>query len=264
MVGPAAKLVNRHGRRMVNIWSYFRQPARELIAAFYPAVCALCGGRGADHLDLCPGCRRDLPWNRLACRHCALPLPQACAPGTACATCQQGPPPYDHAWSALRYSGSVRWLHRRFKFGARLAQGGLLSTLLAQALELALEQDDIARPDGILVMPLHSRRLMRRGFNQSLELIRPAAKRLEIELDFRSLRRVRATRPQTDLPANLRRRNVHGAFVCDRDLGGLRVALFDDVVTTGRTVAEAGRVLRRAGAAEISVWSLARTPELNP
>ncbi|MGH8458276.1 MAG: ComF family protein, partial [Nevskiales bacterium] len=78
--------------------------------------------------------------------------------------------------------------------------------------------------------------------------------------DYRSLRRVRATRPQSDLPAGLRRRNVRGAFACGRNLSGLRVALFDDVVTTGHTVAEAARVLRRAGAAHISVWSLARTP----
>lgn len=245
---------------MVNIWPRNRHPDRGLVSLLYPPCCALCGGRGVHGLDLCLGCRRDLPWNYRPCPHCAAPLPRGVAPDTACADCQRDPPGYDRAWSAFRYQGTLRWLHRRFKFGARLANSRLLAALLADALASALDQGMAVRPDCVLVMPLHRRRVSWRGFNQALELIRPAAGRLQIELDFQGLRRTKPTRPQTDLPARRRRQNVRGAFACARDLAGLRVALFDDVVTTGHTVAEAARVLRRAGALEISVWSLARTP----
>jgi ComF family protein len=244
---------------MVNIWSWIARVPSGLAALIYPAACVLCGHDGVHGQDICPGCRDELPWNRQACPRCALPLPGGCAHGTVCARCQKQPPPYEQAWSALRYSGALRWLHRRFKFGSRLANRRLLAALLADALAQALAQGAVARPDCILVMPLHPRRLSWRGFNQSLELIRPAARRLAIDLDYRSLRRIKATRPQSDLPAPLRLRNMRGAFTCNRDLGGLRIALFDDVVTTGHTVAEAAHVLRRAGAREISVWSLART-----
>jgi ComF family protein len=259
MVGRRDALVNWHGRYMVNICLWIEQSGRKLRALLYPPECVLCGNPGAADQDICSGCLNDLPWNRHACLRCALPLPPASSADVRCARCQQHPPPFDRAWSLLRYTTASRWLHRRLKFGSRLANGRLLATLLGDALVQALSQGVVMRPDCILVMPLHPRRLMRRGFNQSLELIRPAARQLDIGLDYLSLRRVKATRPQSELSANRRRSNVRGAFVCDRNLAGLRVALFDDVVTTGHTVAEATRVLRRAGAEEISVWSLART-----
>jgi ComF family protein len=261
MVNRLPILVNRHGCHMVYISPGIEQALSGFSKLLYPSHCVLCSGPGAKDLDLCPGCRRDLPWNLLACPHCAVSLPADCMHSTPCAACQQQRPPYDRAWSALRYTGTLRWLHRRLKFGARLEHGRLLGRVLADALKEASKRNALAWPDCILVMPLHPRRLMRRGFNQSLELIRPAARQMRIELDYTSLRRIRATRPQSDMPANLRRRNVRGAFACNRDLSGQHVALFDDVVTTGHTVAEAARALRRAGAREISVWSLARTSQ---
>jgi ComF family protein len=244
---------------MVDIWLFLKQSPARALRLLYPPACALCGAPGQDTQDLCTGCRNGLPWNRLACPRCALPLPAGSTRSTPCARCQMQPPPYARAWAPFMYADGLRWLHRRLKFDARLANRRLLARLLADALERAFACGDLPRPDVLVVMPLHPRRLMRRGFNQSLELIRPVAQRLQLELDYRNLRRVKATRPQTDLPAGQRRRNVRGAFACERDLAGLHVALFDDVVTTGHTAAEAARVLRRAGASEISVWSLART-----
>lgn len=246
---------------MIDMCTFIEHIADRLWRLFYPAECVLCGDPGASNQDLCCGCRSELPWNRHACPRCAIPLPAGTALVTMCAACQQQPPPFDRAWSAFGYAGAIRWLHRRLKFSAQLANSRLLATLLTDALAESLKQAQ-PRPDCILVMPLHPHRLMRRGFNQSLEVIRPAARQLGLELDSRNLQRVRATRPQSDLPAALRQRNVRGAFMCERDLSGMRVALFDDVVTTGETVAEAARALRRAGAREINVWSLARTVDL--
>ncbi|HXG28889.1 MAG TPA: ComF family protein [Nevskiales bacterium] len=259
MVSPYPASCQLARKPNLDIWLKIRHTPDILADLVYPRECVLCGGRGHAGLDLCPGCRAELPWNRHACPRCALPLPTACPAGTVCADCLPQPPPYARAWSAYVYTGPLRWLHRRLKFGARLANRRLLAALLAEALEQALARGELPRPDVLVVMPLHPRRLMWRGFNQSLELLRPAARRLGLEPDCSSLRRVKATRPQSDLPAGARRRNVRGAFACDRPLTGQHVALFDDVVTTGHTVAEAARVLRRAGAREISVWCLART-----
>lgn len=246
---------------MVDKWPYIEQFRHWLVQALYPATCALCGDSGDASQDICQGCRLGLSWNFHACPRCAAALPTGSPHPIPCATCLQTPPAYDHAWSAFQYQGALRWLHRRLKFGQRLAHSRLLGHLLSTALATELARGKLQPPDSICVMPLHSYRLMRRGFNQSLELIRPAAKALQIELDYRSLVRIRPTRPQSLLAAGQRRRNVRGAFICQRDWSGRHVALFDDVVTTGETVAEAARVLRRAGAREISVWSLARTAE---
>lgn len=243
---------------MIDIWSNINQAGIALGHWLYPPDCALCGA-SADDIELCAGCLRELPWNRIACGFCALPLLAGSNNLVPCARCQQSAPVVDDAWSALVYDDRIRWLHRQFKFGRRLGHCRLLSQLLAQSLTLAIESGCIDPPDRVVVMPLHRYRLGLRGFNQSLELMRPAARRLGLMIDYSSLQRIKATAAQSTTPADRRRQNVRGVFACPSSLAGAHVALFDDVVTTGETMSEAARVLRRAGAARISAWSLART-----
>lgn len=103
-------------------------------------------------------------------------------------------------------------------------------------------------------------RLRVRGYNQALEIARPIARLLNVPLDYDSLIRIRATAAQSDLPVEHRRRNVHGAFAVSAraNLSGLRIALVDDVMTTGSTVQAASRALLAAGAVEVEVWVAAR------
>jgi ComF family protein len=160
----------------------------------------------------------------------------------------------------LRFVEPLRHLHRQLKFAEKLSHARLLGRLLADALaERKLKEMGMA-PDRIIVMPLHAGRLRQRGFNQALELIRPAATQLGIPLDLKCCRRVRATAAQTGLSAGQRIRNVRGAFACGSTLDGESVVIFDDVVTTGQTVAELARVVKRAGAKRVEIWSLARAP----
>lgn len=217
-----------------------------------PPTCLLCGAAGAAGLDLCVGCLGDLPRNFAACPRCATPLPEGW--NGPCVGCRSQPPAFDRAFVPFRYRPPLDFLIVRLKFGGHLASARLLGELFAAAL---IERGD-PPPEGIVPVPLHPRRLRERGFNQSLELARAAAHRLKIPLWIDGLRRVRHTVPQTRLDARQRQTNLSGAFALDAPLPGTRIALMDDVVTTGGTVAECARVLRDGGATEIGIWAIGR------
>jgi ComF family protein len=110
-------------------------------------------------------------------------------------------------------------------------------------------------------VPLHPKRLRERGFNQSLLLARHVASSLGAELDFLSLRRIRYTQPQTGLKSDERRKNVSRAFefMNHGSVKGRTVILVDDVATTGNTLNECARVLRRSGCDSVFCLVLART-----
>lgn len=217
-----------------------------------PARCLLCGAAGHDDLDLCRDCAAELPRNRVCCARCALPL---ALPAALCGRCQRRAPPWDGAWAPFRYGWPVDRLESRFKFGGDLAAGRSLAALWLR------ESRPVSLPDLILPVPLHRVRLRQRGHNQALELARPLARALGLPLRHDLLSRPRATAPQSELDAVARRRNVRGAFALHPDAEPpAHVAIVDDVMTTGSTLAECARLLRKAGASRIDVWVLARAP----
>lgn len=220
--------------------------------AALPSRCVLCGARGHGKLSLCTACAAEMPRNEVCCTRCALPL---AAPAALCGRCQKHAPPWDAAWVPFRYAWPLAPLEARFKFGADLAAGRTLSALWAGALPPA------ELPQAVVPVPLHQSRLRRRGYNQALELARPVAQYLGVPLLRDALRRVRATGAQTDLNAIQRRRNVRGAFaVSAAACLPAHVAISDDVFTTGATLGECARVLKRAGVTRVDVWALARAP----
>jgi ComF family protein len=218
-----------------------------------PLRCLLCGAAGADGIDLCADCAAELPRNRRCCMRCALPL---ATPAQLCGECQRRTPPWDAAWAPFRYGWPLDRLESRYKFGADLAAGRVLSTLWRR------EPCPIELPQLLLTVPLHLGRLRERGYNQALELARPLARGLDVPLRHDMLQRVRRTEAQTELDALSRRRNVRGAFFASRAGIALpaHVAILDDVMTTGATLAECARVLKRSGASRVDVWALARAP----
>ena len=227
-------------------------PLQRLQAWLLPWRCLLCGAAGADGLDLCRACAAELPRNHHCCARCALPLPGSVA---SCGACQRKPPPWQAAWAPFRYGWPLDRLEARYKFGRELAAGRTLAELWQRL------PPPLARPALILPVPLHRARLRQRGYNQALELARPVGRALGIPVRHDVLLRARATAAQTELDAAMRRRNVRGAFAL-RDPVALpaHVAVLDDVMTTGATLAECARVLRRAGVARVDVWALARAP----
>lgn len=221
-----------------------------------PPRCLLCAQPGTDGHDLCAACAAELTDQTHRCPRCALPLPAA-AP--ACGACLRKPPPWQAACALGDYRFPLDRLLPRFKFRHDLACGRELARLLAEAVASA------ERPDAIVPVPLHRQRLRERGFDQALELARPLARRLALPLRTDLLVRSRATAAQSTLDARARRRNVRGAFaVHDVVPMPAYVAVLDDVLTTGATLGECTRVLRRAGVQRVDVWVAARvaaTPE---
>jgi len=217
-----------------------------------PLRCLLCGAPGANRMDLCAECAAELPRNRRCCARCALPLP---LPTTLCGQCQRHPPVWDAAWAPFRYAWPLDRLESRYKFGRDLAAGRVLCAAWQ------LEPRTIDLPQLILPVPLHRSRQRQRGYNQALELASPLARTLGVPCRHDLLLRRRATDAQTELDAVARRCNVRGAFAWRAALAmPAHVAVLDDVMTTGATLAECVRVLRRSGAKRVDVWALARAP----
>jgi ComF family protein len=222
-----------------------------LLHFLLPEQCSLCRAPAAG--PVCPACRAELPWNRIACPLCA--RPQDAGGGHICAACAQTAPPFDSGWSAFRYAPPIDRAVQGLKYHAGFRSGRWLGQEMAQA----LAQRSRPLPELLLPVPLHTGRLRRRGYNQALELTRTLGEILSIEVAPQLARRLRATEDQIGKSATERRRNVKGAFAVQAGrLDGRHVALVDDVMTTGSTMAELARVCRKAGAARIEVWTAAR------
>lgn len=217
--------------------------------ALLPQSCLLCGTRSGRDL-LCPACATDLPRLPAArCTICAVPVESQ-----ICGTCIAHPPRYDGVTAAFIYRHPLDALIQAYKYGGNLA----LATLLGDALGHTVLADAAARADLIIPMPLSAQRLRSRGFNQAVEIARRVGKITGIVVANGICRKVVETQPQAALPWKARAQNVRGAFVCDADLQGRNVAVIDDVMTSGATLNELARNLRRAGAAHISGWVVAR------
>ncbi|HEV7490065.1 MAG TPA: ComF family protein [Rhodanobacteraceae bacterium] len=219
-----------------------------------PLRCLLCGADGDGGRDLCAGCARDCRVNSPSCLRCALPL---ATPAPLCGECLEQEPPFVAAWVPFRYGHPLDLLEARFKFRNDLAAGRVLADLMIER----ATSDAPARPAALVAVPLHPSRLRERGYNQALELAKALSAALLIPLARDVLVRVRATAAQTGLDSAARRRNLRGAFAVARKTGmPEHIALIDDVMTTGATLRECARVLRRAGVARVDVWALARAP----
>jgi ComF family protein len=218
-------------------------------------TCAVCGDYVSAAEGLCQRCLEQLP--RAAgdrCRCCGADLPGA-GELLLCGTCLRRGRWFTRVHSALRYAPPLTRLLPDLKYRNGLYLAPIFGRLLAQSLSASAAADI----DAIIPMPLHPRRLRRRGYNQALEIARPVACALGLPLQLHWLRRIRDTGPQSELPQNRRSTNVRGAFRAQDAVAGLRLALLDDVLTTGSTADEAARALRAAGALRVEVWVLART-----
>ena len=214
----------------------------------YPGRCVMCLDPAPT--GICEGCAADLSRPGPSCPTCAEPLPFA----GDCPSCLRRPPVLDGVWTPFVYAWPLSHLLLAYKGGGRPQLARPLGSLLAAHLpDTATEGIDRVIP-----VPLHDRRFVQRGFNQSADLARALCRKRDLTLDTRSVARVVATPSQQGLSRRARRANLRGAFAASAELSGQRVLLLDDVMTTGTTLNELARVVRRAGAVRVTAVALAR------
>ena len=217
-----------------------------------PPRCVLCD-LPSTSVCICAGCNADLPRPGPHCCRCGLPL--SLDDDSTCGACITNTPVFTRTVFPLRYNFPAERLVQAFKFIRQLAAGRVLSHLLCE--HVSANHPDT--PDVLIPVPLHRLRMIKRGFNQACELGSHVSKALDIPMLTTCLMRHRNTRAQSGLSRKQRRKNVRGAFYWRGATSpGDHVALIDDVMTTGTTVTECARVLKRAGAKRVDVWVAAR------
>jgi ComF family protein len=230
-----------------------------LFALVFPDTCRICDSPLSE-VSRVPVCRRCLsepePLSaEYLCINCHAPFvtPHPLDAEGRCGLCRRGLTGFDSAYAFGIYDGTLRRLIQLFKYGNVPTLAGPLSLLLS----LAAPRERAF--DAIVPMPMHWRRRWQRGFNQSELLARGLGRRMNLPVES-LVRRRKSTPPQAGLTGAQRRTNVSGAFAVRRAeaVGGKRILLIDDVLTTGATAGACASVLKRAGAAHVAVLTVAR------
>lgn len=253
--------------RSTKLKSTLLSTARSLGFQLFPGLCLLCHSPSLRYLDLCRSCEIALPFLKECCSRCALPLLQT----GICGSCQNRPPGFTTIITPFLYQFPIDQMIQSFKYSGKLKHGRVLSSLLASHLQAGgqdslpperfqTDLDKRAAPSILLPVPMHWRRRLKRGFNQAELIARDLGKRLDIPVDSQIISRTRHTALQENLQGRERRRNLKHAFAVNRPVKDLSIAVIDDVVTTTSTAEEISRCLLRAGAYQVQIWAIARTP----
>lgn len=224
------------------------------LCSFWTTPCDLCLGPSANAIRICDQCLGDLPYMDCACKQCGLPLSES-AITSICGQCQLKKPIVNQVIVGAQYRFPVDKMVARLKYQGKLPLARALGYLICESLDRQIKGQRL--PDYLIPVPLSKQRLIERGFNQSLEIAKVVSAHTSIPIGNGWCERVTHTPFQVKLDALARRKNMKGAFKC-KNLGGLHVAIIDDVMTTGSTSSELAGVLLAAGASKVDVWCCAR------
>lgn len=227
-----------------------------LLDIFFPRICAVCEKDIADG-PLCGTCHTAFCSKEIRsplCVKCGDPFISKEGTDRACGKCLTIKVPFNLARSSFVYDGAVAESIHRLKYTGKVILAYPLGALMASCAEVLP-----IKPDVVVPVPLHIERLKARGFNQSLMLAKIVAKRLGVKTDCSNLKRIRPTLPQIGLKHDERAENVAGAFKVIDSLvfKNKKILLIDDVFTTGATIKECAKTLKKAGAI-VNILTLAR------
>jgi ComF family protein len=242
----------------ISLWQTARTFCDGLLQLVYPHICWICQQRQPELRDgVCPDCEQSITHEpHTTCPRCCSTVGPYVNLDAGCAKCKDESFAFDNAVRLGQYEGTLREAILRMKHAGGMDFAEVIGQLWARHAEAKLRE---LRPTVVVPVPLHWTRRWRRGFNQSEILAHAFSQKLGLPFRPSWLRRTRRTAPQTRQTPAQRRSNVHNAFAVRRglDLRGHTVLLVDDVLTTGATVHEAARALRRAHAERIIVAVLA-------
>lgn len=254
-------------KQLINNWlinnqlfnfDYFKQ-------AIFRQNCVLCDSyidtSEANTHAACSACLNDLPWHpKTSCPQCGLASSGTGLNRTVCGTCINASPDFDATYAVFLYQFPIDAMMQRYKYGNSLNIGNTFGQFLSSRILLESHTKSI---DLIIPMPMHPQRLKERGFNQALEIAKMLTKNLKENLDFKSVIRQTLTPPQASLPLKERVKNIKGAFKVQGDrlnqFKGKRIAIVDDVMTSGASLNELAKTLKQAGATHVECWVIART-----
>ena len=206
----------------------------------------------ANSHALCRACLEDLPWHPISsCPQCGLD-----SIGIVCGSCLNSPPDFDTTHAIFLYQFPIDAMMQRYKYGNSLNIGDSFGRFLSEKINSEYHSKNI---DLIIPMPMHPARIKQRGFNQALEIAKVLTKNQPEKLDYKIVIRQKLTPPQASLPLKERVKNIKGAFKVGGDLSGNRIAIVDDVMTSGASLNELAKTLKKAGAAHVECWVIART-----
>ncbi len=244
----------------MNRQNVFFRVIDSLSSVLFPEVCYFCGSlNDTKGSVICSKCRSSvrsvvMPF----CEICGLPLTKFdhCSHDLFCGSCMSNAPAYDKARYGVYYEDAVRSAITRFKFHASLFNVRPIAEFLIDAFNRHYADESI---DVILPIPIHRKRLIERGFNQVITLSKKLSHSTGIPIERTSLIKKRHTKPQVGLPRSKRILNLKNAFLVSKPerICGKRVLIIDDVSTTGATVSEAAKAVKKAGASYTAVLVLA-------
>lgn len=222
----------------------------------FPGCCLICTGPSQRRLDLCDACETEFPKLTTPCPRCAYP---STSTDNLCGQCLLQTPSFCRTLALWHYHPPIDSLISQFKYHKRFSNGRVMGQLLTNHVQHHYRPEHL--PDWIAPVPMHWRRKLSRGFNHGEQLAEQLALTLDLPL-LKGLSRIRNSPPQQGLSAGERRQNLRHAFKLKQPhrLQGQSIALVDDVMTTGSTAEEISQLLLQAGATEVHIWCLARTP----
>jgi ComF family protein len=242
------------GLRLARVWT---RAGRAALDTLYPPICLACRAATSEAGALCSSCWRAMRFiERPFCDRLGTPFEHDLGEGLLSPQAVTDPPVFQRARAVARFEdGPARRLVHRLKYADRAELAAPMGAWMARA-----GADVLAEADAITPVPLHARRLWTRRFNQAAALGREIARRAGKPFEPALLRRIKATRSQVGLSREQRVQNMQGAFRAApaASVQGRRIALVDDVLTSGATANAAARALLRAGAAQVDLIVFAR------